>query len=77
MTDPAHQRRGAGALLVQAIVAEADRLSLPTYLTSSPAGRSLYLKNGFVEVATTETDVSEWKEGGVHVTWGMVRETQQ
>lgn len=59
-TDPKHQKRGAGAMLVKWGLEEADRLSLPAYLESSPAGRALYEKHGFQEVTTLDLDFSKW-----------------
>ncbi|KAI9151965.1 hypothetical protein HJFPF1_09183 [Paramyrothecium foliicola] len=59
-TDPAHHRRGAGALLLKWGLAEADRLRVPSYLETSPAGRGLYEKNGFKQVDSVVTDFSKW-----------------
>ncbi|KAK4088893.1 hypothetical protein Purlil1_6746 [Purpureocillium lilacinum] len=59
-TDPDHQRRGAGSMLLQHLAAEADRLGLPTYLEASEEGAPLYEKNGFRRVATIITDLSRW-----------------
>jgi GNAT superfamily N-acetyltransferase len=59
-TDPTHHRRGAGALLLRWGTAEADRLRLPCYLESSPAGRPLYERYGFAEVDSVAVDLSPW-----------------
>ncbi len=61
-------------MLVKWGLDEATRLGLPVYLDSSPAGRALYLKNGFVEVDKSEVDMSRWGLDAVHTTWGMIRE---
>ncbi|KAI9707746.1 MAG: hypothetical protein M1836_000708 [Candelina mexicana] len=46
-TDPAHQRRGAGKMLVQWGCEEADKLGLPAYVEASAAGHRLYESCGF------------------------------
>ncbi|MCJ1385023.1 hypothetical protein MMC17_008141 [Xylographa soralifera] len=42
ITFPAHQRRGAGALMMQWGVEQSRALNLPIFLIASPAGRRLY-----------------------------------
>ncbi|KAH7312164.1 putative GNAT family acetyltransferase [Stachybotrys elegans] len=59
-TDPAHQRRGAGSMLLRWGAGEADRLGIPSYLEASPEGRPLYQKHGFVEVDMLDVDFSRW-----------------
>jgi len=44
---PDHQRRGIAKQLLLAVCAHADRAGQDVYLEASPAGRKLYLSNGF------------------------------
>ncbi|KAI1390261.1 acyl-CoA N-acyltransferase [Hypoxylon trugodes] len=70
-TDPKHQKRGAGELLVKWGIEEAKKLGLIAYLDSSPAGHSLYRKCGFRDVECLTTDLSTW--GGItEYTWSMI-----
>ena len=47
MTSPAHQRRGAGALIVQWGIEQSRALNLPIFLAASPKGRGLFEKFNF------------------------------
>lgn len=47
-------------MLIKWGLAEADRLGLPSFLESSPAGRPLYEKYGFRTIATLKVDLSPW-----------------
>lgn len=47
VTDPRHQRRGAGSLLIAHVCKEADERNLLCRLTASQAGLAAYLKHGF------------------------------
>lgn len=55
-TDPAHHRRGAGALHLQWGLDEADRLHLPAYLEGSVMGQPLYERWGFEAVKLLDFD---------------------
>lgn len=46
-TRQGHRRRGAGALLVEWGVRQADTEGLPAFLNSSPVGKALYERFGF------------------------------
>ncbi|KAK5996605.1 hypothetical protein PT974_01942 [Cladobotryum mycophilum] len=59
-TDPAHQRRGAGGMLLTYITNEADRLGLEAYLEATPEGFPLYIKYGFEELDRHSVDFSKW-----------------
>jgi GNAT superfamily N-acetyltransferase len=59
-TDPKHQRRGAGSMLLKWGTAEADRLCLPAYLESSAEGRILYERHGWREVGKLVVDLRKW-----------------
>ncbi|KAK3941445.1 hypothetical protein QBC46DRAFT_382701 [Diplogelasinospora grovesii] len=75
-TDPKHERRGAGGMLLKACVEEGERLGLPVLLTSSPAGRPLYVRNGFTDVKKFELDFAQWGLDKVQEVWAMIREPQ-
>lgn len=49
-TEPKHQGRGAGSMLIQWGLDIANKLRLPAYLESSPAGHKLYQKYGFQDI---------------------------
>ncbi|KAJ3474130.1 hypothetical protein NLG97_g9976 [Lecanicillium saksenae] len=59
-TDPAHQRRGAGSMLLQHFADEADKRGLESYLEASDEGRPLYEKFGYETVEVMVTDFSKW-----------------
>lgn len=66
-TDPAHERRGAGSLLVNWGCDKADKLGIEVYLESSKKGYPVYERKGFELIPTTngqlaslEFDVSEY-----------------
>jgi GNAT superfamily N-acetyltransferase len=67
-TDPAHQRRGAGGMLMRHACREADDLGLPTMLEASPAGMSVYEAVGFRKTewpgAEIWIDLKRWDNGG-------------
>lgn len=46
-TDPKHQGRGAGSMLIKWGTNIADKMRLPAYLESSPKAYKLYQKHGF------------------------------
>jgi GNAT superfamily N-acetyltransferase len=48
--DPAYQRKGAGAMMVEWGSMLADQLMLPAWVEASPHGRGLYKKYGFEDV---------------------------
>ncbi|KAI5923335.1 acyl-CoA N-acyltransferase [Camillea tinctor] len=73
-TDPKHQGRGAGTMLVQWGLEEAKKLGLVAYLESSEAGHSLYKKCGFRDVEHLEVDFSKWGATEMHNTWSMIYE---
>ncbi|KAK8056033.1 Acetyltransferase [Apiospora rasikravindrae] len=72
MTHPTQQGRGAGTMLIQWALGQAQELSLPAYLEASPDGHSLYLKNGFQDVDLLETDLRQWGAKDMHKTWNMM-----
>ena len=73
-TDPKHQGRGAGGMLVRWGVEEARRRGVPAYLESSEAGHSLYRKYGFRDLELQSLDFSRWGATQKHNTWAMIYE---
>ncbi|CAK3896487.1 GNAT family acetyltransferase like [Lecanosticta acicola] len=60
--DPAHQRKGVGDALVKWGVKKADELGLESVVESSPFGRGLYAKNGFVFQEDCKLEVPEFPD---------------
>lgn len=73
-TDPAHQKRGAGSMLVKWGLDKAEEMKLPAYLEASKAGKPLYVKHGFKEVDRIEFDLTKWGGEGVDVVVNMLKE---
>ncbi len=73
-TDPKHQRRGAGHMLVQWGVNEAARLRLPMYLESTATGHELYKSCGFRDVEELNVDMTKYGGDGIHTSWAMRRD---
>ncbi|PSS03387.1 hypothetical protein BD289DRAFT_421098 [Coniella lustricola] len=73
-TDPQHQGRGAGKMLVKKCIEESERRNLPIYLDSSMPGHKLYLKQGFRDVGECLTDFSKWGMTEKHWNWAMIRD---
>ncbi|KAI1376341.1 acyl-CoA N-acyltransferase [Hypoxylon crocopeplum] len=71
-TDPKHQGRGAGGILVKWGVEEARKLGFITYLESSESGHALYKKCGFRDVECLTLDMSKWGATEKHNTWSMI-----
>lgn len=70
-TDPGHHRRGAGGMLMQHAVDEADRLGWPSMLEASPKGVGVYEKVGFRRIRAGGegegeiwVDLKRWQDGG-------------
>lgn len=61
-TDPDHQRRGAGAALLEQVNAIADREGWPIYLTSTETGRKLYERSGFQAIREVVIDLEAMGE---------------
>lgn len=59
-TDPAHHRRGVGAVALEWGLREADRLGLEAYLEASDMGKPLYARWGFEEVGRMDFDAREF-----------------
>ncbi|KAK1988800.1 acetyltransferase [Colletotrichum cereale] len=74
VTDPKHQRRGAGLQLMTPAMQEAVRLGVPVYLESSTAGHHLYTKVGFKDVEEHRVDFGKLGVELVHLNWAMIWE---
>ena len=70
---PKHQRRGAGAMLVQWGTDLADEAGLPCYLEASSKGYDLYKRKGFEDVEFLDMDMSKWGREGVNRHICMIR----
>lgn len=53
---PAYQRKGIGSMLLKPILEIIDKDRAKTYITASPVGLGLYLKNGWKEVDEIHID---------------------
>lgn len=70
-TDPKYKRRGAGTMLIQVVIEEAQKRGMIAYLESTEAGHSLYKGQGFEDVEMHEIDMSKWGAAETHKTWAM------
>ncbi|QIW97570.1 hypothetical protein AMS68_003088 [Peltaster fructicola] len=59
-THPDHQHQGAATMLMDELVAEADRLGVEIYCEATSAGRPLYEKYGFVAVKEIEFATADY-----------------
>ncbi|KAI0022573.1 acyl-CoA N-acyltransferase [Xylariomycetidae sp. FL0641] len=73
-TDPKHQRRGAGAMLIRWGVEEAKKLGLVAYLESSEEGHELYKRCGFHDMEHVPVDLSKWGATQKSNSWSMMYE---
>ncbi|CAI0654244.1 unnamed protein product [Colletotrichum noveboracense] len=74
VTDPKHQRRGAGLQLMTPLMQEAVRLGVPAYLESSVPGHRLYQKAGFHDIDEHRVDFSKFGQETPHLNWAMIWE---
>ncbi|KAF2640364.1 hypothetical protein P280DRAFT_470040 [Massarina eburnea CBS 473.64] len=72
VTDEKHYRRGAGGLLLEWGLKRADEEGVEAYLESSPMGRKLYERYGFVAVKEVSLDLKRW-DGDRELTWTLMR----
>lgn len=73
-TDPKHQRRGAGKMLLRwgTDIADESRV-LPCYLEGSPTGHAMYRSAGFEDVESLDMNMSKWGGQGLHRHYVMIR----
>jgi GNAT superfamily N-acetyltransferase len=74
ITDPAHERRGAGGMLIRWGLEEADRYHLPAYLEASDSGRPLYERHGFKARKETWFNLADYGGEGKERNTHMVRD---
>lgn len=77
VTDPAHQRRGAGAMLVRWGIERADKARLPSYLEASMPGRPLYARLGFEAKYEEVFDLLKYGSEGKEINTVMVRKPSE
>ncbi|CAN8097842.1 unnamed protein product [Discula destructiva] len=70
-TDPKHQGRGAGTMLLRRCLEDAANAGLPIYLNASADAHELYLKHQFRDLELIETDFSKWGLAEPIRTWAM------
>lgn len=63
-TDPSYQGRGIGTQLIRWGADKADAEGFPCWAHASPAGYSLYTRNGFKELGKSDFNLAEWAPGG-------------
>ena len=73
-TDPNHQRRGAGTMLLKWGTEQADRLGLPLYLDATADGKRLYEKHDFRVIDKIVFDFAKWGGPSVVESVVMVRQ---
>ncbi|OCL05180.1 acyl-CoA N-acyltransferase [Glonium stellatum] len=73
-TDPKHQKRGAGSVLLRHILANADATGHETYLEAPPHAAPIYRKFGFKERDKVDVNVQVDSGTEVYRNWCMVRE---
>ena len=76
MTDPKHQHRGAGSLVLEWGIRKADEKGLVSVLQASPAGESLYLKHGFEVKRIEQLDLRPFGVDATEARKGMIRQPQ-
>lgn len=76
VTDPAEQRRGAGALLLKWGAEKADKAKLPSYLEASERGRPLYARFGYEPKHEELFDLAKYGGEGRETNTVMIRDPQ-
>ena len=56
----AHERRGAGSMLVRWGCARADEVGVEAFLEASPMGAPMYARHGFQPVKEVSIDLKQW-----------------
>lgn len=72
-TDPEHERKGAGRLLLRWGCERADQEGLDCFLDATEAGKPLYERFGFVVQKVNALDLGQFGCEGVARTWSMIR----
>lgn len=66
-TQPAYQHHGAGTMLVQNILAEADEAGIECYLEATDTAKPLYERHGFMTVNELRFDPAAYGVYGYNV----------
>ncbi len=72
-TDPKHQRRGAGTMLIHWGCDIAQKHGVPSFLEATPAGLPVYQKAGFEEVDRFEFDLGKYGGEGSTINVQMIK----
>ncbi|KAF7503835.1 hypothetical protein GJ744_003225 [Endocarpon pusillum] len=72
-TDPQHQRRGAGTMLIQWGCDIAQKHGVPSFLEATPAGLSVYQRCGFEEVDRFVFNLEKYGGEGSRVNVQMIK----
>ncbi len=64
-TEPQHQHHGAGTMLLEEILAEADDTGVEVYLEATDTAKPLYEKHGFEEVTELRFDPGRYGVKGL------------
>ena len=70
-TEPKYQHNGAGTMLLEEILREADNAGLEVYLEATDTAKPLYEKHGFEEITELRFEPSEYGVKGL----GIERQT--
>ncbi|KAK6544028.1 hypothetical protein TWF694_000742 [Orbilia ellipsospora] len=74
VTDPEHQKRGAGSMLLKWGTEKADAAGLPSYLEATEAGLEFYRRAGFVGIHTERFDLAKYGGVGKDSSTVMIRQ---
>jgi GNAT superfamily N-acetyltransferase len=74
VTDPEHDRRGAGTMLINWGTEKADNAQLPCYLEATTIGRPLYARCLFQPRHEEAFDLRNYGSQGIDVSTIMIRE---
>lgn len=66
-TEPEHQHNGAGTMLLEEILAEADNVGVEVYLEATDAAKPLYERHGFVALTELRFDPAQYGVKGLGV----------
>lgn len=75
-TNPDYERQGVGSALIEWGCQKADELGLKMFVESSPRGRAVYPRFGFVETKAFDLKWPEFEDMGPVVWHQMEREAR-
>jgi GNAT superfamily N-acetyltransferase len=73
VTDPSHERKGAGRMLLEWGCKKADEAGLPCYLDATKTGRPLYERYGFEMQKISTLDLTQFGGEGEDAVANMIR----